>query len=93
MNKMPVVLTEFGFDNADATWQGVYASCWRKLMPQWQSGWTVWVITGSYYTREGTLDYEETWGLFNHEWSDWRNQDAIKALKGMVDATLASVQH
>jgi len=91
VNKMPVILTEFGFNQADNSYSGVYASCLRKLMPQWQSGWMVWVNAGSYYIRSGTQDYEETWGLFNHDWSGWRSTAAINALKGMIDTTLASV--
>lgn len=91
INKMPVVLTEFGFTQEDNSYTKVYATCLKKLMPQWQSGWTVWALGGSYYVREGTQDYEETWGLLNHQWSDWSNKDAINALKGMVDSTLASV--
>ncbi|KAF1843492.1 glycoside hydrolase family 5 protein [Cucurbitaria berberidis CBS 394.84] len=91
VNRMPVVLTEFGFTQADKSYNGVYATCLRKLMPQWKSGWTVWVISGSYYIRSGTQDFEENWGLLNHQWSDWRNKDAIAALKGMVDETLKAV--
>jgi hypothetical protein len=91
INKMPVVLTEFGFSQADNSYTKTYATCIKKLMPQWKTGWAVWVISGSYYVRSGTQDYEETWGLLNHQWSDWRNKDAINALKGMVDATLKSV--
>jgi hypothetical protein len=91
VNKMPVVLTEFGFNQADNSYTKTYATCIKKLMPQWKTGWTVWALGGSYYIRSGTQDYEETWGLLNHQWSDWRNKDAINALKGMVDATLASV--
>jgi len=92
LNRMPVLLTEFGFSQADASYQGVYASCIRKLMPQWKSGWQVWALGGSYYIRSGIQDYEETWGLLNHDWTAWRNENAIAALKGLVDATLASVQ-
>ncbi|CAO2652928.1 Nn.00g023390.m01.CDS01 [Neocucurbitaria sp. VM-36] len=91
VNRMPVVLTEFGFTQADKSYSGVYATCLRKLMPQWKTGWMVWALSGSYYTRGGTQDYEETWGLLNHQWSDWRNKDAITALKGMVSDTLRSV--
>lgn len=90
VNKMPVVLTEFGFTQADNSYTKTYATCLKKLMPQWKTGWTVWVISGSYYIRSGTQDYEESWGLLNHQWSDWRNANAITALKGMVDATLAA---
>jgi hypothetical protein len=92
VNRMPVILTEFGFSQADNSYNSVYASCLRKLMPQWKSGWMVWALGGSYYIRSGTQDYEETWGLVNHDWTAWRNQAAITALEGMVDATLASVQ-
>lgn len=92
VNRMPVVLTEFGFTQADNSYTKVYATCLKKLMPQWKTGWIVWALSGSYYTRGGTQDYEETWGLLNHQWSDWRNKDAIAALKGMVDATFAAVQ-
>jgi hypothetical protein len=88
---MPVVLTEFGFNNANSDYTKTYATCIKKLMPQWKTGWTVWEIGGSYYIRSGTQDYEETWGLLNHDWSAWRNEAAISALRGMVDATLASV--
>ncbi|KAH4264542.1 hypothetical protein HBH92_148860 [Parastagonospora nodorum] len=91
INKMPVVLTEFGFNQADNSYTKTYATCIKKLMPQWQTGWTVWVISGSYYIRSGTQDFEETWGLVNHDWSAWRNNDAINQLKAMVDETLKSV--
>ncbi|KAH7382626.1 glycosyl hydrolase family 5 protein-like protein/cellulase [Phaeosphaeria sp. MPI-PUGE-AT-0046c] len=91
VNKMPVVLTEFGFNNADNSYTKTYATCLKKLMPQWRTGWTVWEIGGSYYIRSGTQDYEETWGLLNHDWSGWRNKDAIKQLQAMVDETLKSV--
>lgn len=92
VNRMPVVLTEFGYSNAGSDYNSVYASCLRTLMPQWQTGWMVWALGGSYYIRSGIQDYEETWGLFNHDWTAWRNADAIAALKGMVTSTLASVQ-
>lgn len=82
-NKMPVVLTEFGFSQSGNDYNGTYATCIKKLMPQWKTGWTVWVLSGSYYIRSGTQDYEETWGLLNHQWSDWRSANAINALKGI----------
>ncbi|KAH7120981.1 glycosyl hydrolase family 5 protein-like protein/cellulase [Dendryphion nanum] len=88
VNKMPVVLTEFGFSQADNSYNGVYASCIRTLMPKWKAGWTVWVLAGSYYIRSGTQDFEEVWGLLNHDWSNWRSTNAINALKTLIDASL-----
>ncbi|KAF3035374.1 hypothetical protein E8E11_001069 [Didymella keratinophila] len=92
VNYMPVLLTEFGFSNAGSDYNSVYATCLRKLMPQWKTGWMVWALGGSYYIRSGTQDYEETWGLLNHDWTAWRSEDAINALKGMVTSTLASLE-
>ncbi|KAF2475745.1 glycosyl hydrolase family 5 protein-like protein/cellulase [Lindgomyces ingoldianus] len=88
INQMPVVLTEFGYQQTDSSYNGVYASCLRKIVPEWDAGWTIWVLAGSYYIRSGTQDYEETWGLMNHKWTDWRSANAIKGLQEMIDASL-----
>lgn len=88
INKMPVVLTEFGFAQPGTEYQKTYATCIKKLMPQWKTGWMIWVLSGSYYIRSGTQDYEETWGLLSHDWSTWRSTPAMGALQGMIDASL-----
>lgn len=88
VNRMPVVLTEFGFDQNPTEHTKVYATCIRTLMQKWKTGWTVWVLSGSYYIRSGTQDFEEPWGLLNHDWSNWRSSGAIEALKGMVNVSL-----
>ena len=63
-NHVPVLLTEFGFEQTTAEYQKVYATCLKSYLPQQKAGWAVWVIAGSYYIRSGTQDYEETWGKF-----------------------------
>lgn len=62
VNVMPVVMTEFGFSQDDATWKDVYASCLRDWLPHMQAGWMTWVLSGSYYIRQGIQDYDESWG-------------------------------
>ncbi|KAF2188642.1 glycoside hydrolase family 5 protein [Zopfia rhizophila CBS 207.26] len=89
VNQMPVVLTEFGYQQTDNSYNGVYASCLRKIIPEWDAGWTIWVLAGSYYIRSGTQDYEETWGLMDHKWTGWRSTNAINGLKLMIDASLS----
>ncbi|KAL2837556.1 glycoside hydrolase superfamily [Aspergillus pseudoustus] len=89
VNVMPVVLTEFGFAQDETTWEGVYASCLRSWIPEQQAGWIVWTISGSYYLRSGTQDMDDTWGILDHTWSDWRNPEAIEdGLKVMVKASV-----
>ncbi|KAH6664691.1 putative endoglucanase E1 [Halenospora varia] len=77
-NILPVVMTEWGHDETNSEYAGVYAT--------W--GWMVWALGGSYYIREGTQDSDETWGLYNHNWTAWRSEPAIAAIKSMVTATL-----
>lgn len=62
LNHAPVVMTEFGFQQDDSTYEGVYASCLREYLPEQHAGWMVWVIAGSYYIRSGTQDSDDTWG-------------------------------
>lgn len=95
-NRLPVVLSEWGFANDDATWRNrTYAVCvqrfLRDVVPG--AGWMVWALGGSYYVRQGKQDYDETWGLLNHDWSDWRSPAYIEGgLKPLVSTTLISVR-
>ena len=89
-NKFPVMLTEFGFQMDASTWKGVYASCLASYLPAQKAGWFIWVLSGSYYIRSGTQDYDETWGLLTHDWSAWRSPSYVNgALATMVKNTLA----
>ena len=62
VNVLPMVLTEFGYAQDNTTYQDVYATCLKKYLPKVHVGWMVWVISGSYYIRQGVQDSDETWG-------------------------------
>lgn len=62
VNVLPVVMTEFGFEQDSTTYKDVYASCLREFLPSHHAGWMVWVISGSYYIRDGKQDDDEPWG-------------------------------
>lgn len=62
VNVLPVVMTEFGYTQDNATYNSVYATCLAEYLPNLRAGWTMWVIAGSYYIRSGTQDFDETWG-------------------------------
>ncbi|KAK4501893.1 hypothetical protein PRZ48_007702 [Zasmidium cellare] len=79
-NHGPVVMTEFGFDQTDGSSGSVYAQCIKNTVlnqPNGPGGWMQWTLSGSYYIRSGIQDYEDTWGLLNHNWSGWRNSTVI----------------
>ncbi|KAK0613523.1 glycoside hydrolase superfamily [Immersiella caudata] len=68
-NTLPLVMTEFGFLQVNETYKDIYGTCLSNYLPAQRVGWMMWVVAGSYYVRELTHDYDETWGLLNHDWS------------------------
>jgi hypothetical protein len=91
-NQLPLMVTEFGFPQDETTLQDPYTACIMDYFPQQSAGWMIWVISGSYYIREGTQDRDETWGLLSHDWSEWRLPEFVNdRLTTMVNATKAGL--
>jgi len=89
-NVLPMVLTEWGYQMDNTTYEGVYSTCLAEYLPSVHVGWMIWVMAGSYYIRSGTEDYDETWGLLTHDWSTWRSPNAVNnQIIPMVKATIA----
>ncbi|KAB8303540.1 hypothetical protein EYC80_004948 [Monilinia laxa] len=87
-NQMPVVLTEWGHAQTTSDYASVYSTCLKSYLSELKAGWMVWALSGSYYIREGTQDYEETWGLLSHDWSEWRDPTDVKnVIEPMVSGT------
>lgn len=34
--------------------------------------WAVWCLQGSYYINTGVVEADDTYGILNHNWTDWR---------------------
>lgn len=62
-NVFPVVMTEWGGGQDAADYASVYSTCLSSYLGGLNGGWMVWVLAGGYYIRQGTQDYDETWGL------------------------------
>ncbi|KAI0475389.1 glycoside hydrolase superfamily [Xylariaceae sp. FL0804] len=60
-NTFPLVVTEFGFEQDNNLTQQPYADCLLSYFPQQKAGWMIWELGGSYYVRQGTQDYDESW--------------------------------
>lgn len=102
-NVMPVILSEFGYAQDMNTSQGTYATCIRNYVVEKHAGWMVWTIAGSYYIREGTQDYDESYGLYilllqvlrltstgilDHDWSDYRSAEVFNTgVRKMMNQT------
>ncbi|KAK5653121.1 hypothetical protein OQA88_9220 [Cercophora sp. LCS_1] len=77
----PMILSEFGvgmqgggLENGLSEKDDRYLRCLVDYMKGNDADWAVWALAGSYYVREGVVDYEETWGLLGRDWKDWRNE-------------------
>ncbi|KXH27479.1 endo-beta-1 [Colletotrichum salicis] len=63
-NRAPLVMTEWGHDQTDESgaFKDKFRRCLMDFMVDRQISWMVWVMGGSYYTREGVQDKDEPWG-------------------------------
>jgi hypothetical protein len=85
VNVFPVVMTEFGYSQADSSYNGVYATCLRSYLPSQKAGWMLWVVSGSYYIRSGTQDYDETWGMYTLTVSPPTQQPILTTTLGLYN--------
>ncbi|OIW33711.1 glycoside hydrolase family 5 protein [Coniochaeta ligniaria NRRL 30616] len=91
----PLILSEFGvgMTGGSAGNQGLsdqdrnYLSCLAGYMEGNDAEWAVWALQGSYYVRDGTVDYDEGWGVLDHDWSGWRNPEFPSMLGAMWKVT------
>lgn len=91
----PLILSEFGvgMQGGEARYDGLnekddrYLNCLVDYMTSNDADWAVWALQGSYYIRDGQVDYDETWGLLKHDWSGWRNEKFAARLGRMWNVT------
>ncbi|TAQ88844.1 hypothetical protein B7494_g2839 [Chlorociboria aeruginascens] len=82
----PLVISEWGGStgDSDSAYGGSYVECLSNLMVEREWGWMVWVLAGSYYIREGEQDYDETYGLLDHTWTNYRGTNSSNFIKQLV---------
>ncbi|CAO1625376.1 unnamed protein product [Sympodiomycopsis kandeliae] len=73
----PVILSEFGHSQDASLFNDTLTNCLQDWTIKNKIGWSQWSLAGSYMTRQGTQDFDDTWALFSHDYSQWRDQDAI----------------
>lgn len=89
----PLWLSEFGVGQTGGTFSGLsqddynYLTCLVQYMTSNDADWSVWALQGTYYVREGTINYDESFGLLTTDWSTWRNSNFTGLLGSMWDVT------
>jgi endoglucanase len=86
----PVWMSEFGWGqiSSNDTREEIYKTCLIEYMSEKDMDWSVWALQGSYYYREGNVDGDESYGLLNHNWTDWRNPEWVETINKMWITTL-----
>ncbi|KAF2189384.1 glycoside hydrolase family 5 protein [Zopfia rhizophila CBS 207.26] len=84
----PLWLSEFGWaQNGPTDAENRYVSCLVSYMENNDADWAYWALMGSYYVRDATANFDETFGLLNRDWSDWRNGSFPRTLGNMMTVT------
>lgn len=89
----PLILSEFGFGMAGGPNDGLgdgdkqYFDCIKDYILQNDSEWAIWGIMGSYYVRDGTVDFDEGYGVLDKDWAALRNSKLPEMLAPMFEQT------
>lgn len=92
VNRLPVVLTEWGHSEEDISdaYESVYSTCLHRKAAEYKFGWMLWTVLGDYYIRSGTQDVEDTWAILAKNETVFRGVMSTEAVESMIADTLAS---
>ena len=76
-----------GLGGAETALEQAWLKCIVPYMEGNDADWAVWAVQGGYYLREGEVDADESYGLLDHSWTDWRNATFKSALGSMFEMT------
>lgn len=84
----PLWLSEFGWAQSNPSAdENAYASCLVSYMQSNDAEWAYWALMGSYYVRSQSVNFDEGFGLLNHDWSGWRNGSFLNTIGKMMQVT------
>jgi endoglucanase len=89
----PLFLSEFGVGMTGGPNSGLsdddfsYLQCLVGYLEGNDADWALWSIAGSYYIREGQVDFEDSWGAVGKDWAGWRNPQFKGMLGRLFDIT------
>ncbi|KAK6160346.1 hypothetical protein DH2020_003727 [Rehmannia glutinosa] len=80
----PLFLSEFGVDmRGNNVNDNRYFNCFMGWAAELDVEWALWALTGSYYIREGIVGHDETYGVYNWNWCDIRNQSILQKISAL----------
>lgn len=94
----PLWLSEFGAQQLLGSPSNLLGAAEQKLEQAWipcivrylesnDGDWALWSVGGSYYLRNGETTTDESYGLLDYTWTDWRNETFKNALGNIFQMT------
>ncbi|KAL8497453.1 hypothetical protein ACS0TY_020956 [Phlomoides rotata] len=80
----PLFVSEFGVDmRGNNVNDNRYLNCFMGWAAELDVEWALWTLTGSYYIREEVIGHDETYGIYNWNWCDIRNQTILQKISAL----------
>ncbi|XP_071920130.1 glycosyl hydrolase 5 family protein-like [Coffea arabica] len=79
---VPLFLSEFGADQRGGNEaDNRYLSCLLAFVAEHDLDWALWTLQGSYILRQGVVELEEVYGMFDVNWDHIRNSTLSRRLQ------------
>lgn len=89
----PIFLSEFGKDQTGMSEaENRYFTCLMAFLAERDIDWALWGLQGSYMLREGQIEWEETYGLYDFSWDNIRNSSMLQSLQ-LAQQTIRGIMH
>ncbi|KAE8692593.1 putative Nucleoporin GLE1 [Hibiscus syriacus] len=80
----PLLVSEFGIDiRGNNVNDNRYLDCFLGVVAELDLDWALWTLVGSYYLRDGTVGFNEYYGIMDWNWIDIRNSSFNKRLSAL----------
>ncbi|KAF5816024.1 putative cellulase [Helianthus annuus] len=81
-NAVPLFLSEFGLDQRGGNeMENRYFVCLLATVAEIDIDWALWQLPGSYMLREGKVDMEDVYGMYDFMWEKLRNSTMVDRLR------------
>ncbi|XP_074325668.1 glycosyl hydrolase 5 family protein-like [Apium graveolens] len=78
----PLFLSEFGKDQRGVNEaENRYFTCLMAFLVEKDLEWALWGLQGSYMLREGQIEWEEPYGMYDFSWDNLRNSSVLQNLQ------------
>ncbi|KAL8196259.1 hypothetical protein R6Q57_025259 [Mikania cordata] len=80
-NRFPMFLSEFGLDQrGENEMENRYFVCLLATVAEMDIDWALWQLPGSFMLRQGNVDVEDVYGMYDFMWEKLRNPTMVDRL-------------